>query len=92
MTNEWTINGTYTGEVRKIGRTKDFILEGKGQLTLHNKNKKTVTVFTGSFKDDKKHGYGKQILHSDQNENDILEFIEGYWRDNYLHGHCFVKK
>ena len=42
-----------------IGRTKDFVIEGKGTLTLHNKTRKVVTTFTGSFKDDKKNGYGK---------------------------------
>lgn len=47
MTNEWTINGNYTGQVRRIGRTKDFVIEGKGTLTLHNKTKKTITVYTG---------------------------------------------
>ena len=31
-------------------------------------------------------------MHSDENENDIIEFTEGYWRDNHLHGHCFVQK
>ena len=90
VTNEWTINGTYTGEVRRIGRTKDFELEGKGTLTLHSKTKKTMTVYTGSFKDDKKCGYGKQVTHSENDVNDVIEIIEGFWKENQLTGNCFV--
>lgn len=35
----WTINGTYTGEVKRIGRGKDYVLEGKGKLSLIRKDK-----------------------------------------------------
>ena len=42
VTNYWTINGTYTGEVKRIGRTRDFILEGKGKLVLVKKDKAVV--------------------------------------------------
>ena len=40
VTNEWTLNGNYTGEAKKVGRSKsDFIFEGKGKLGLINKTK-----------------------------------------------------
>lgn len=33
----WTTQGTYTGEVRRIGRTRDYTLEGQGKLILVKK-------------------------------------------------------
>jgi hypothetical protein len=58
VTNEWTDQGIYEGQVLVQGRSKEFILDGKGKVVLTYQGKKTVT-YTGSFKYDKKHGEGK---------------------------------
>ena len=82
MTEEWTEWGIYSGCVRKIGR-RDFAMEGEGKLVLKYPNKKTV-VFVGSFKDDKKHGFGRQTTHVPDLETEVLEFVEGNWHEGHL--------
>ena len=78
--------------VRKIGKSKDFTMEGEGILVLKHPSGKVIT-YTGEFMNDKKNGYG--ILKKEQpskNDSDVLELIdrvEGNWRDGKLHGFCF---
>ena len=54
---QWTSYGIYTGTVRKIGKSKDFTLEGEGTMVLKHPNGKVVK-FVGEFMNDKKDGYG----------------------------------
>ena len=53
--DQWTLFGIYTGMVRKIGKSKDFTMEGEGSLVLKHPTGKVVT-YTGEFLNDKKEG------------------------------------
>lgn len=39
-------------------------------------------IHTGSFKDDKKNGYGNFVIHAIDNPNEVLETTEGIWVEN----------